>query len=289
MIVSFDYEKTAAHRKEMEVTAEMVKADGAWHKETLDRYETLSEFYREYFRASVGAEFARATADINRGPRLKILDMGAGRGETSLYLANFGHDVSPVEPSLAFCEVIDYVGSRFGKNLTIYNCSAEQLDIPGEQFDAVTFNCSLHHCDDPVMALKNAYRVLKAGGKLYVTGDPFLPFFKSRESWLRDLDASPEETGHYGGNEHIYSNNEYVAMIRQAGFEEVRPDVAARYRTKEAVSQSLADDRHRSKLRNAVKSLWCHIPYFLMRTGLGMGTALLQRLSLVQSSFTSTK
>jgi len=27
MIVSFDYEKTAAHRKEMEVTAEMVKAD----------------------------------------------------------------------------------------------------------------------------------------------------------------------------------------------------------------------------------------------------------------------
>ncbi|HBG04316.1 MAG TPA: hypothetical protein DDY22_01885 [Geobacter sp.] len=35
-----------------------------------------------------------------------------------------------------------------------------------QQFDYILFNSSLHHCDDPVKALRAAFRLLKPGGEI---------------------------------------------------------------------------------------------------------------------------
>jgi SAM-dependent methyltransferase len=289
MILRTRYEQTEAHAREMAACAEMVDADKCWHKETLDSYAALNEFYKGYFSGATGKEFVRATKAINDGSPIRILDFGAGRGETSLYLADHGHTVFPVEPSYEFCQVIDHMSCRFGKNLTIYNSSAEHLDISGVEFDIAIFNVSLHHCDDPLMALKNAYRLLRSGGTLLLVSEPMLPFFKSHEGMQRDLASAPEEFGHYGGNEHSYHHAEYVSMMRQAGFRNIKSEIVARYRSKDALKSSMAADHRPPGVRKQLKYAYLNTTYLLERAKLKPLLHLMKVLSLVQLTFSASK
>jgi ubiquinone/menaquinone biosynthesis C-methylase UbiE len=289
MIIRSEYSKTPEHAKEMVACAKMIATDKTWQKETLDTYETLDQFYKGYFSVPIGNEFAEAMQSINNGPPLRILDVGAGRGETSLYLVNHGHHVFPVEPSYEFCEVIEYVGERFGKYLTIYNCSAEDLNIPEAQFDLVVFNASLHHCDDPTQALRNVYRFLRLGGKLLLINEPMLPFFKTEERFLKSLAMSPDESGDYGGNEHNYHYSEYRSMMKAAGYQNVRAEIAARYRSKVGVLESMRADLRPPGTRKKIKSFYLNFVHISTSPALTPLLGILERLSLVQLNFSATK
>jgi|GEM_PF-5198889 len=289
MIIRFDYDKSQEHAREMAACAEIVVTDTALHKESLDAHTALDQYYEHYFSVPLGKEFAQILQAFNSGPSLRVLDVGAGRGETSLYLANHGHQVFPIEPSTEFCKVIEYVGRRFNKDLTIYNCSAEYLDIPGEQFDLAIFNASLHHCDNPTMALKNICGLLRHGGTLLLINEPMLPFFKTHEKYLEDLALFPDESGDYGGNEHNYHCTEYLSMMKKAGFRNVRMEVARRYRSKPAIAQSIKVDHRPPRLRKNIKKLYMFSIYFLCRPVFRPLLVILIRLSLVQLSFSATK
>jgi ubiquinone/menaquinone biosynthesis C-methylase UbiE len=289
VIILFDYDKSLEHIAEMTAWVEIVKKDTSWHKETLDSYSELDQFYAGYFSDVTGDEFARATQRIIDGPPLRILDVGPGRGETSLYLADHGHEVFPVEPSLVSCEVIEHAGLRFGKNLLIYNCSAEHLEVPDAQFDVVVFNRSLHHCDDPVKALKNMHRYLRPAGKLFVISEPMLPFYKNAARLLETMNKDPDEYGHYGGNEHLYHFAEYISMIKQGGFRNLRWDPVSRYHSKDLLARSLVNDPRHSRLRKNMKYLYLNLVYSLGRSGLKPLLAILRQLSLLQMTFTATK
>jgi SAM-dependent methyltransferase len=289
MIVSTEYEKTPAHAKEMIACAEMTKADPFWQKDNLDTFATPEQYCKGYFSSAPGYEFARATEGINSGPPLRILDVGAGRGHTSIYLANHGHIVFPVEPSYDFCQIIEYMAQKFDKPLTIYQCSAEHLDIEEEQFDVVIFNVSLHHCDDPVLALKNMYRFLLPGGKLFVIDEPMLPFFRKMSEVQQDMASRPEVYGDYGGNEHIYHFGEYLSMIRQANFRDVKTEIIARYRSRDVISMSVADFPHWGGPRTIAKNIYLHIICSLIRARMKPILAIIKRLSLVQVTFSAVK
>jgi SAM-dependent methyltransferase len=289
MIIRFEYEKTPEHANEIAACAKMIATDKTWQKETLDTYEALDQFYKGYFSVPIGNEFVQALQSFNNGPPLRILDVGAGRGETSLYLVNNGHQVFPVEPSYEFCQVIEYVGERFGKHLTIYNCSAEDLNVPEGQFDLVVFNASLHHCDNPTKALRNVFRFLRSGGKLLLINEPMLPFFKTEEQFLKGLALSPDESGDYGGNEHNYHYSEYKSMMKAAGYRNVRAEIAARYRSKVAVLESMRADRRPPGLRKKLKSYYLYFIHISSKPALAPLLAVLERLSLVQLNFSATK
>lgn len=289
MIRRFDYAQTPEHACEMAACADLAKTEKALSKEALDACLALDQFYGRYFCTALGEEFARAMQVINDGPPIRILDVGAGRGETSLYLADHGHQVFPVEPSYEFCQVIEYVSQKFGKELTIYNSSIEHLDLAGEQFDVVIFNVSLHHCDDPAMALKNVYRLLGSTGKLFLISEPMLPFFKTHSSVMEDMHSAPEEFGHYGGNEHSYHCAEYVSMMKQAGFRNLNLEVVARYRTKHALAEAMKADLRPPGLRKNIKNFYMNFVYLLVHCRLKLLLAVMQQLSLIQLTFSASK
>jgi len=255
----------------------------------LDAHTALDQYYEHYFSVPLGKEFVQILQAFNSGPSLRILDVGAGRGETSLYLANHGHHVFPVEPSYDFCQIIEHMARRFDKYLTIYNTTAEHLDIPGEQFDLVIFNASLHHCDAPAKALRNMYDLLRPEGQLLVINEPMLPFFRTQDGYLKHLASAPEESGDYGGNEHNYHCTEYLSMMKKAGFRNVRTEVAMQYRSKPAIAQSIKVDRRPPGLRKNIKKLYMFSIYFLCRPVFRPLLVILTRLSLVQLSFSATK
>lgn len=289
MIFRTDYTPTTEHTREMVACAEIARTELGLQRETLNSYTALHQYYEKYLSTVLGLEFLRATQLINRKSPLRILDVGVGRGETSLYLADHGHHISVVEPSYEFCLAIDYVASRFGKELTIYSSAMEHLHIPHDQFDLVIFNVCLHHCDDPSKALKVAYNLLVQGGQLLVISEPMLPFFKSHESVMEELVESPEELGHYGGNEHSYYYKEYISMIRGAGFRDVKSCPVARYHSRKAIEKALELDHRKPGLAKTVKKTYLNLVHLLMVARLKPVIALVRRLSLMQLTFSATK
>jgi 2-polyprenyl-3-methyl-5-hydroxy-6-metoxy-1,4-benzoquinol methylase len=154
-------------------------------------------------------------------PKARVLDVGFGSGFSSLELGRQGFLVEGVEPSITNIEIATMAAKKFGINFIGTHATAEEMSrfLTGT-FDAVYFNSSLHHCDDPYAALRNAYALLNEGG-IVIFIEPTLKPWRSKSWFFRQLENNPIGMAHYGGNEHIYYNWEYQRMLRRAGFTDI--------------------------------------------------------------------
>ncbi len=151
----------------------------------------------------------------------RVLDVGFGAGFSSLEFGRNGFSVTGVEPSAVNIEIASRAAEKFGIRFRSVQSTAEEMDTHlRESFDAVYFNSSLHHCDDPCAALNNAFALLDEVG-IVILIEPTLKPWRSKAWFSRQLEINPVAMGHYGGNEHIYYNWEYHRMLRKAGFREV--------------------------------------------------------------------
>jgi SAM-dependent methyltransferase len=214
------------------------------------------------------------------GQHVRVLDVGVGDGETSLYLGSLGYEVVAVEPVKRRCRQITEVAGRCGWKVTPFLGIGERLGEVDGLFDTVVFHSSLHHCDDPQEAVRQSFAKLKPGGKLYLLSEPLLKVYWSREKFERLLEEHPKEMGHYGGNEHIYRFSEYVAMLRSAGFGQIRTRLSYMY---SHPPFRLAGDNAK---RFALKKAFYRSMRFFGRTPVGW---LLQRLSLANTIFVGTR
>ena len=120
---------------------------------------------------------ALGEADIGEDDRLKIADLGGGRGALAPYLAHQGHDVEVFDVDYLWDHQGDAsiemkyrrwareVGyrARFG---SLYNVPAKS-----SQFDIVTCISVVEHVPHKEYVLKEAFRILKPGGLLILTFD----------------------------------------------------------------------------------------------------------------------
>lgn len=100
----------------------------------------------------------------------RILDLGCGEGGYSRELARRGAQVVSADCSE---KAIEYAGKMAEKeNLPIKHCirnSNDLFDIAPEQFDIVLCSMMLMDCEDLDGTLREVYRVLKPGGKLFAS------------------------------------------------------------------------------------------------------------------------
>ena len=109
----------------------------------------------------------------------RILDIGAGRGKFLAGMAELGFEVYGVETNP------EYIGGY------VLGTRAEELPFEDASFDFV--NCAevSEHVDDPIKMLKEIFRVLKPGGRCYIS-------FHNR--WgVYDYRASKKKTAVRGG------------------------------------------------------------------------------------------
>ncbi len=195
------------------VSAEMQVLDGFTAERAEFARAATSEQYWKAGASPAAYQYAQLFASLSPGS--KILDVGVGFGQSSVFLAEKGHKVYAVEPSLAMCRLIHEAAERFSLPITVIQGVGEDLSLIGAtDFDVVIFSSSLHHCDQPVKAVAEAAKCLKPGGQLVLVDENMLKPWMSQARYLRLLEADPIRMGHYGGNEHAYHNHAYVRILK---------------------------------------------------------------------------
>ncbi|MEO8659596.1 MAG: metalloregulator ArsR/SmtB family transcription factor [Bryobacteraceae bacterium] len=102
-------------------------------------------------------------------PPMVIADLGAGEGSFSQLLARRAERVIAVDNADKMVEYGSELARRHGvKNLEYRKGDLEDLPIESSAVDLAFFSQALHHAQHPQVAVNEAHRILKPGGRIVV-------------------------------------------------------------------------------------------------------------------------
>lgn len=132
----------------------------AYEPNVSDRLPSLGERLGELQRQAI-VRFGPYRRVWQRPPG-RLLDVGCGTGDLAAIFGRHGWSVAGIEPSSAAAEHARAVG--------VEAVAGTLADAPWEdgEFDAILFNHSLEHIDDPAGAVADAARLLRPGGLLAI-------------------------------------------------------------------------------------------------------------------------
>jgi SAM-dependent methyltransferase len=120
-------------------------------------------------------EFERTVEIIERHlplPPAVVADIGGGPGRYSLWLAGLGYTVRHRDLVPLHVEQLSWAAGTKGLNIETALGDARALDLPDASADAVLLLGPLYHLterSDRLQALREAGRVVKPGGPIYVS------------------------------------------------------------------------------------------------------------------------
>ena len=116
------------------------------------------------------------TSIIAPKPGMKILDIAAGTGSSSRPLVDKGAEVIALDFSQGMIEQ----GRKQNKNIKFVQGDASKLPFEENSFDVTTISFGLRNTSSTEIALKEALRVTKDGGRIVVAefSHPVNPIFK---------------------------------------------------------------------------------------------------------------
>ncbi|MDR0586212.1 MAG: class I SAM-dependent methyltransferase [Treponema sp.] len=134
----------------------------------------------------------------------RILDIGCATGALLASLEKRGWIVQGVEisgPQAEYCR---------GRGLEVSGLPLEENHFPPEHFDAVSASHLIEHLNDPGVFVREIYRILKKGGRLYVT-TPNIAGFQARLFGGRWRSAIFDHL-------YLFSGGTLRALLERAGF-----------------------------------------------------------------------
>jgi ubiquinone/menaquinone biosynthesis C-methylase UbiE len=110
-------------------------------------------------------------------PNSRVLELGAGWGNTTLALAQMGHNVTAIDCSQDFVNLMEARAARVHATVHTHVGDFSAIrDLPGP-FDAVLFFESFHHCTDHQDLLARLDRIVAPGGRVLFAAEPIEEHF----------------------------------------------------------------------------------------------------------------
>lgn len=159
-----------------------------------------------------GPDLAAFQAILRADPVERLLDLGCGGGHASFHAAPYAGDVLAYDLSADMLGTVAAGATARGlSNIRTEQGRAEQLPCADHHFDMVASRYSAHHWRQVPVALAEAVRVLRPGGRLvmmdvFAPADPLLDTFLQTVEMVRDPSHVRD-----------YSLAEWHAMLRAAG------------------------------------------------------------------------
>jgi len=173
---------------------------------------------KRYSESQEFKEIKKIISKIYSGRKIKILDVGAGNGISSIALAKEGHYITALEPDNS-----DLVGSqaiRFGANINKVKIEIIDTffeDLPKEyfnSFDLVFARQAMHHANSLNNFILSANKALTQGGFLFTVRDHVVSNKFQKKIFLRKHPLHK----FYGG-ENAYTIKEYISSFSKNSFE----------------------------------------------------------------------
>ena len=178
--------------------------------------------------ASLGCGNPTALIDLREGET--VLDLGSGGGIDVLLSAKrvgptgfvFGLDMT--DEMLALAQ--ENKAKAGATNVAFLKGRIEDIPLPAASVDVVISNCVINLAADKSRVLRDAFRVLKPGGRFAVSdvvADGPVPdgLRQNMEAWVGCLAGA-------------LAIEEYQRLLEEAGFEDVSIEITRRYTVAEA-------------------------------------------------------
>jgi ArsR family transcriptional regulator len=159
------------------------------------------------------AAWARALAHLL--PPAEVVDIGCGEGYLTIEVARWARRVVAVDRSSAvLARAKALAGRRRAGNIEFKRGELEKLPIDAASADVAILSQALHHAADPALAMAEAARVLRPGGKVLV-----LDLRAHNETWVREK---------LGDRQLGFTDEALAGLLTGAGLADVKVTVGSR-------------------------------------------------------------
>ena len=194
-----------------------MRADEARLKEVLrlrkESFATHGGTERQLVPGRSWAAWSRALGLLL--PALDVADLGCGDGYLTIETARWARRVVAIDRSREVLGRGRELAARRGvDNITWKRGDLESLPLEDASADVALLSQALHHVEDPPLALREAARILRPGGRILI-----LDLRRHDQEWVRDR---------LGDRVLGFEDEELAAMLKEAGLSDVRVRVGAR-------------------------------------------------------------
>jgi ArsR family transcriptional regulator len=216
----------------------MLKADDARLQEVLrlrrENFEHVGPEARDGRQLVPGRSWAAWSRALGLLlPPLDVADLGCGEGYLTVETARWAKHVTAVDRSPGVLARAKALAARKKcANITWKRGDLEKVPIENASTDVALLSQALHHAAEPALALSEAARILKPGGRLLI-----LDLRPHDETWVRDK---------LGDQWFGFSDDQLAGLLNRAGFSDVKVTLGAR-RTNDPFAVSVAVGTKRPK------------------------------------------
>jgi SAM-dependent methyltransferase len=173
---------------------EKLQSERHFHDEWARTIDPDAVLVKESFEAVTAIENRFVLSQLGDLHGKRVLDVGCGSGEASIYFAQREAIVTALDISGAFLRVVTALCRKHHVRVAAIIAPVEFLPFEDETFDIVYGNAVLHHVEFPE-AMREVHRVLKPNGRAFfiepLAYNPVINVYRRMAGTMRTPDERP--------------------------------------------------------------------------------------------------